>query len=84
MSGLEKCAECKWFRYTDVPKEKTAHDYPTQRKDGWCSKVFPKGYLGAGKEGGYCFSGKLRCFQFDKRDESQINLFDQKGERHES
>lgn len=71
MSGLEKCRECKWFSFTDVPKEKTAHDYATQRKDGWCSKVFPRGYIGARKPGGYVFSGKLHCFQFEKGEKNE-------------
>ena len=66
MNGFtDKCKDCKFFEPCDVPKEVTAHDYPTQRKDGFCHKVFPRGYTGAGKPGGYVFSGKPHCFQFE-------------------
>lgn len=71
MTGMEKCRECFYFEPCDVPKEKTAGDYPTQRKDGFCHKKFPRGYIGAGKPGGYVFSGKNRCFQFEPRKENE-------------
>lgn len=69
MSGIETCGECSYFKFCDVPKEKTVNDYPTQRKDGFCEKKFPRGYIGAGKPGGYMYSGKLHCFQFERRED---------------
>ena len=68
-TGLETCRECKYFSFCDAPKEKTVYDYPTQRKDGYCSKIFPRGYIGSGKPGGYVFNGKLRCFQFEGKED---------------
>lgn len=76
MKGSEKCRDCCYYSPCDVPKEATAYDYPTQRKDGWCSKVFPRGYLGAGKPGGYVFSGKSHCFQFEQKESEQVSLLD--------
>lgn len=73
MRGDETCRECKFYAPSDVPKEATAHDYPTQRKDGFCHKVFPRGYIGAGKPGGYVFSGKHHCFQFEIAEETRQN-----------
>lgn len=72
MRGFETCKECKYFIPCDVPKEATLHDYPTQRKDGFCHKVFPRGYTNAGKKGGYCWHGKHRCFQFEAKPDSPI------------
>lgn len=69
MRGNEKCRECKHFTFCDVPKELTAMDYPPQRKDGYCHKIFPRGYVGAGKPGGYRWSGDHHCFQFEAREE---------------
>ena len=69
MRGTETCRECKWYKECNVPKEATAHDYPTQKKDGFCHKIFPRGYVGAGKPGGYVFSGKHHCFQFERRED---------------
>ena len=61
----DMCKDCKHFEPCDVPKEATVHDYPTQKKDGFCHKIFPRGYVGAGKPGGYVYSRKAACFQFE-------------------
>ena len=61
MRGNEKCYECKYFTRCDVPKEKKG-----LRNDGYCSKVFPRGYTNAGKPGGYKYSGDAHCFQFEE------------------
>lgn len=66
MNGFsDMCKDCKYFDPCDVPKEATVHDYPTQKKDGFCHKIFPRGYVGAGKPGGYVYSRKAACFQFE-------------------
>lgn len=75
MNGFtDKCKDCRFFSFTDVPKEATVHDYPTHKKDGWCRKVIPRGYTNAGHEGGYRWHGQSRCFQFEPADTDQVTL----------
>lgn len=80
MSDITKrCRECRYFSYREsVP---LADQRPWgQHLDGWCSKIFPRGYVGAGKPGGKVWSGKNVCFQFAEReakeeDAGQLSLY---------
>lgn len=71
----DRCRDCRYFSYREsVP---LADQRPFgQHLDGWCSKIFPRGYVGAGKPGGKVWSGKNRCFQFApaKEDDDQITF----------
>lgn len=69
--GLDRCEDCVWFSWRDnVPQEDQR--LWGQHLDGWCSKIFPHGYLGAGKPGGKVWHGKNACFQFEARDADQL------------
>lgn len=71
----DRCRDCRYFSYREsVP---LADQRPFgQHLDGWCSKIFPRGYVGAGKPGGKVWSGKNRCFQFAPatEDDEQMTL----------
>lgn len=74
MSGLTKdrvtanCADCLYFSWRDhVPQEDLR--MWGQNLDGWFRKVFPRGYVGAGKPGGKVYHGKNACFQYEPREE---------------
>lgn len=64
----DRCRDCRYFSYREsVP---IADQRPFgQHLDGWCSKIFPRGYVGAGKPGGKVWNGKNKCFQFEEREE---------------
>ena len=67
MSGLEHCAYFSWREH--IPEQELrSHTYDPP--DGYCSKIFPRGYVGAGKPGGNCYHGKMRCFQFEPKEET--------------
>lgn len=74
MIGNEKCRDCRYFSYCDVPVNVTRNDYPTQKRNGFCSKVFPRGYTNAGKHGGYKWSGQAYCFEFEQNGDEQMSL----------
>ena len=59
-----RCKHCLYFKETDVPenKRKGSYIYPGQEPDGRCSKIFPRGYTNAGRDGGYVWSGKHACW----------------------
>jgi len=62
-----KCKNCVYFEYREYGKE---YVRPFGRNlDGWCNKIFPRGYVGAGKPGGKRFHGEATCFQFELREE---------------
>lgn len=64
MNGnLDKCFECKYFSWRDTVPEKDCKMY--WPLDGYCSKIFPRGYVGAGKPGGAVHHSKPACFQFE-------------------
>lgn len=64
-----KCENCVYFEYREYGKEDAR---PFGRNlDGWCSKIFPRGYVGAGKPGGKRFHGEPTCFQFELRPEAE-------------
>lgn len=63
MNGfLDRCKDCDWFKYGEVPKEKRFDN-----EDGYCLKTFPRGYLNR-KAPHPCYSQKLACFQFVPRE----------------
>ena len=63
----EKCKDCKYFSWRDhVPENEMKRYAPP---DGYCGKIFPRGYAGAGKPGGTVFHGKPACFQYEPREE---------------
>ncbi len=80
MSVLDRCRECLYFSWRDhVP---LADQRPFgQHLDGYCRKIFPRGYVGAGKPGGNVWSGKSACFQFEPReqDPEQIRMEEGNG-----
>ncbi len=61
-----KCKDCVYFSFRDYGKEDLRPF--GQNMDGWCGKIFPRGYIGAGKPGGKTWHGKTPCFQFELRD----------------
>lgn len=71
----DRCQDCRYFSWRDhVPQE---DQRPCgQDLDGWCSKIFPRGYVGAGKPGGKVWHGKPKCFQFEPavEDENQMTF----------
>ena len=61
-----KCKDCIYCEdrdYTKQERESRPYDPP----DGYCTKIFPRGYVGAGKPGGPIYKGKSTCFQFVPR-----------------
>ena len=68
-----KCKDCVYFSFREYGKE---DQRPFgQDLDGWCAKVFPRGYVGAGKPGGKRWHGSGTCFQFElRKDEGQAYM----------
>lgn len=62
-----KCKNCVYFEYRDVPETIRRKDY-FFIKDGYCTKIFPRGYVGAGKPGGWRCSHENTCFQFELKE----------------
>ena len=61
-----KCYQCKFFAYRiDAPTRK---DLIFNKPDGWCSKVFPRGYTNSGRENGWVYSLKSACNLFERND----------------
>lgn len=69
-----KCRDCKYFSFRDHVPLMDQRPFG-QHLDGWCSKIFPRGYVGAGKPGGKRYHGDTPCFQYEWRGD-QENLFD--------
>lgn len=71
----DRCRDCRYFSYRDHIPQEDQRPWG-QDLDGWCSKIFPRGYVGAGKPGGKVWSGKNRCFQFAPatEDDDQMTL----------
>lgn len=68
MKGFtDKCKDCRFFSLRDYVPEREQSGYFT--KDGNCSKVFPRGYSGKGREGGPVRRMQAACFQFEEREE---------------
>lgn len=67
------CEDCFWFSWREhVP---LADQRPFgQHLDGYCSKIFPRGYVGAGKPGGNVYHGKNACFQYRPKEEETDQL----------
>lgn len=72
MSGLEKCESCVYFSWRETVSDAEIRSHPYDPPDGCCSKIFPRGYVGAGKPGGNVFHGKLRCFQYEPKEENRL------------
>lgn len=65
---MNKCKTCLYFDTRDVP-EIVRRNYGNYAiPDGYCTKIFPRGYTGAGKEGGYVSQYKMACFQYERRE----------------
>ena len=72
--GIENCADCRYFSYRESVPLADQRLFG-QHLDGWCSKIFPRGYIGAGKPGGKVWHGKMHCFQFEEReDDGQMEM----------
>ena len=62
------CQDCAYFSWRDhVPL--ADQRLFGQHLDGYCSKIFPRGYVGAGKPGGNVYHGKSACFQYRPKNE---------------
>lgn len=46
----DRCRDCTYFSYRDHVPQADQRPFG-QHLDGWCSKIFPRGYVGAGKPG---------------------------------
>ena len=67
MNGFtDKCVDCTYFSWRDYVPDKDMQRYDPP--DGYCAKVFPRGYAGAGKPGGNVYHLKRACFQFEGKD----------------
>lgn len=66
MSGntMDKCKDCAYFSWREHVPPSDQRPFG-QHLDGYCSKIFPRGYVGAGKPGGNAWHGKMHCFQFE-------------------
>lgn len=64
-----KCKDCEYFSFRDVPANEKLDKFNPM--DGWCSKVVPRGYTGAGKENGKVYSGQMHCFRFELKAEGE-------------
>ena len=65
MNGFtDKCKDCRFFSWRDYVPERERIGYAT--RDGHCSKVFPRGYSGKGREGGPVRRMQAACFQFEE------------------
>ena len=65
MKGFtDKCKDCRFFSLRDYVPERERIGYAT--RDGYCSKVFPRGYAGKGREGGPVRRMQAACFQFEE------------------
>lgn len=67
--NLPRCRDCEHFSYRDSIPKSDLRPFG-QSLDGYCNKIFPRGYVGAGKPGGPVWSGKDRCFQFTEKEET--------------
>lgn len=66
-SNPAKCKDCKYFSFRYLaPHEELDRFNP---KDGWCSRIVPRGHTGAGKENGKVYSGQMHCFGFELKEE---------------
>lgn len=63
-----KCRNCIYFEYKDVPK-RVRDGWIYFPPDGYCNKIFPRGYIGAGKPGGWRCGYSPTCFQFELKEE---------------
>lgn len=82
MNGnTDKCEDCLYFSYREHVPESEWKSRPFDPPDGYCRKIFPRGYVGAGKPGGNVFHGKMRCFQFEKKEDvgDQLKIGDDDG-----
>jgi len=75
---MKKCRDCKYFEFRSYPDQE--HLAPWERIDGWCRKIFPRGYVGAGKPGGKKRSVDRACFQFDEADVIELQLPMEEGD----
>ena len=63
----KNCKYCQERSYTQEEKLLRPYDPP----DGYCTKIFPRGYVGAGKPGGKVNRNKRACFQFEPKEGEQ-------------
>ena len=63
--NIAKCKDCKYFSFRYVAPYEQLDRYTPM--DGWCSRIVPRGHIGAGKEGGKVYSGQMHCFDFELR-----------------
>ncbi len=71
--GSYKCIDCIYFSPRECT-EKERQERPYDPPDGWCNKIFPRGYVGAGKPGGKIHRYQSSCFQFEAQDKNQMRL----------
>lgn len=63
-----KCVNCRYFSFREYGKEDCRPF--GQNLDGYCNKVFPRGYVGSGKPGGKRWHGSHTCFQFELKEDT--------------
>lgn len=74
---MRKCRNCKYFQEVqDIPKDVFNKYGPYDKPDGWCSKIFPRGYVGAGKAGGWKRGNCNGCFQYEEAEMSEYGYVD--------
>lgn len=69
----DKCVECIYFSWRDDMTDAERFGRPYDPPDGMCRKIFGKGYVG-GKKPHKVFHGQMRCFQFEPKEQDQLEL----------
>ena len=69
--NFARCKHCIYYEEQPVQKEKQngPYVYPGEEPDGFCNRIFPRGYTNAGKPGGYVWSGKHACWLIELKKE---------------